>query len=419
MGFLDNIAEDAADLIGGEDTLLGGIASNLVGAAAAKLGFEKPSGSAPTSIEKTYNEYIQKKGKSKNLWYIDGKNWHKIFGHRFSIAHFEGDPSKSNSDIGQVLSSGPAGSKYGSSIGSQITSAISAGVGALLGDDPEEDKSPNVEFKHFTLPIPPQSMVIKPILPSRITPTIGGVVEETSEVKLWTISMSGTTGIAPSQTASSEPTFALIGKNYDRKTIAKTFREVLETTGLKSGKLADNENSTDNFSPENEVVSSVSAIVPDDPLSVLNGIAGAVSASTAGSINDSFLPSLPYHSSGVDESSNGFTEAQELQKFFFMYNGLKGRYPKGFALLFSNSKTDQTWRCVIKDFMLQQSAEHPNMFRYKIDMQCWGVGKVADYFKDDGFDKPYDRFGPGGDLTQVNLVSNTATIDILKKINNP
>lgn len=316
-----------------------------------------PSGTAATDAETLFNSYIEGAKVGRKLWYIDAQDWYKVFGYRFSIAYV--DPSKPNGNIDEALN-------------------INSG---------EENLGP-VSWKHFTLPIPPSQLVVKPVFPSRVTSTLGGVVEETSAVKFWMVSMAGTTGTSISR---------LKEDQHSRVKMASKFREAIETTGLLAGVSANINSAVSKFGGiADGLINAGQSLASGDIAGALGGVTG--------SLNNALLPPIPYNSSAVDNRANGFTEAQELQKFFFIYNALKGKHPKNFALMFTNFKTDQSWRCVIKDFSLQQSAENPYLYRYSISLQCWDVRASKDLFGSSSR-ASFDRFAPGGDLGPVNTLS--------------
>lgn len=340
------------------------------------------SGSAPNSAADSYMNFISKEGIGPKLWYTEGADWYKVFGYRFSIAYVEGN----NTDIETALS------QY-----KEAESAKSKGSGGPFSpenlfsksaSEGKKNKDNVVNFLHFTLPIPPQSLVVKPVIPSRVTATLGGVVEESSQVKFWITNMSGTTGTSVSR---------LEKDVISRNTMANKFREALETTGLFAGVVAQG----------NDIINKIGNIADG----ILEN--GFTPSGLTGVINDALTPSLPYSKSAVDNKTNGFVEAQELQKFFYIYSALKARYPKKYALMFTNFKTDQSFRCVVKDFQLLQSADSPYLFKYNISLQCWGVRASRGLFAGTDGVMPTDRFGPGGDLSPVNTITSDQTLDIL------
>ena len=302
--------------------------------------------SAPTTLEtKRDNDGI--------LWDIDGESWGKVFSHQFIIEETQ-DPED------------------------------------FVGPLPGITIPTTTTSYYFTLPIPPQSVSIEPILPGSVTPTIGGVVEEISAVSLWRISLSGTMGIAPSRDTDDM---------FDRKKTATVFRTRIATTGLLAG-LSASVQST---------LSKATAIAGNVENAIDQGFtAGAVT----GSLNDALLPPIPFSSSAVDGDSNGFTETQELQKFFYLYSYLKAQNPKKYNMFFANYKTNQKWQVQVKKYPIRQSAANPNLYRYDIQMIGWNCEQP-----DAALGKPVDRFGPKGDLASVNTVGLNA-IAGLKTISN-
>lgn len=246
---------------------------------------------------------------------------------------------------------------------------------------------------HFALPIPPQVLAIKPVSASAATATMGGVVEEVSPIKFWTINMTGTTGLAVTR-----------GDNDQelRENPAQKFRTVLSTSGIFDGVLGE----VQQFA--NKVGSLVDQGI-DIYESIQEGDYGSAFKASAGFLNTTLTPNLPYGSSSIDGDSNGFTEAQALQKFFYFYDALKAQSPKKYMLRFTNYKTNQSWRCQVRDFSLQQSAANPFLFRYSINLQCWDLISADSLEKGSSL---FDRFGAGGDLAGVNtaLSSNASNL---------
>lgn len=344
---------------------------------------ESRSGSAPNSAADSYVDFISSEGIGPKLWYTEGADWYKVFGYRFSIAYVNSDDTDIETALSQYKEAESSRSKgSGGPFSPENLLSKSASSGKI-----SEDKT--VEFLHFTLPIPPQSLVVKPVIPSRVTATLGGIVEESSQVKFWITNMSGTTGTSISR---------LEKDVISRNTMATKFRDALETTGLLAGAIP----------KVNDIVNKIGNIA--DGL-LENGFSPS---GLTGVLNDALTPSLPYSKSAVDNKSNGFVEAQELQKFFYIYSALKARYPKKFALMFTNFKTDQSFRCVVKDFQLLQSADSPFLFKYNISLQCWGVRTSRGLFAGTDGVMPTDRFGPGGDLSPVNTITSDQTIDIIQ-----
>lgn len=268
-----------------------------------------------------------------SLWKIDGENWDKVFAYRFVIVREKGEPIS------------------------------------------------------FVLPIPPQTMMIKPVLPNQVTPTFGGVTEENSAVKFWLMNMTGTMGTAVGRKINDEGT---------RENTAEKFREVMETTGLLAGTFSGTKQLL------GKVASIESAIIDENPI---------------GALNNAMLPSLPFSGSAVNAKSNGFKESKELEKFLYMYQTVKARDPNGYSLYFISHKTDQAWRVAVKDFQLQQNAQSPNLFRYSMSLQGWDCTNVQSVLTKTDVSRDYDRFGIGGDLAGVNTLDTISSLSKYKPQN--
>lgn len=248
----------------------------------------------------------------------------------------------------------------------------------------EDPNGGNVDAFYYTLPIPPQQVMFKQVSASMATPTIGGVVEETSPNTFWTIQLVGTTGIAVTRGDKSA--------EFQRTKISRQFRQSLSTTGLLAGLSAGINSVLGKVGTvADSVVGAVGALQDGDAASAIGDVVGAANAA--------LLPPIPYGGSGVDGENNGYTEAQELSKFLYMYSRVKAANPTDFGLRFKSFKDGQQWDCIVQDFTLQKSAQNPMLYRYQIVLKAWSVTGIQ-ATKSDSF----DRFGPGGDLKAVNTV---------------
>lgn len=298
------------------------------------LGFNV--GANVQAIEAEYANVFGAPEHSK-VWSIDGQRWDKVYSYRFIVKKTKEDGSKD---------------------------------GPLL---------------NFALPIPPQSMVIKPMIPSLATATFGGVVEEISPVKFWMINMAGTTGTGVSRDDAEQ-----------RRKQSERFRDSINTTGLLAG-----------LSAEANALAGTVGGVADEVIGIGTDIAAganpisALAGGVTGALNTALLPPLPYSGSGVNGKFNGFTEMHEMVKFFYFYQALKSRAPDKYELHFVNFKTDQSWRVVLKDIQVQRAASNPNLERYQITLKGWDVKNPKKI--DEALEaKDFDRFGPNGDLKEVN-----------------
>lgn len=230
----------------------------------------------------------------------------------------------------------------------------------------------------YTLPIPPSSIITKMITASQVTPTVGGVVEETSDNLFWVVQLRGTTGTAVTR------------GDKGRDEVAKKFRNKLETTGLLSG-IAANLQSLAN---------------------TVGGVADAItSGQVLGAVNNALLPPMPYSGSSVDGDSNGFTEIQELHKFLYVYSRLRAAFPNTYSLFYNDYKNGYRFRASVQDFTIDRSAANPNLYNYTIQLKCWAIQSVDSA----GLTKEaFDRFGPDGDLQTVNTIGASQYFKLFK-----
>lgn len=243
------------------------------------------------------------------------------------------------------------------------------------------DKESNDREMFYTLPIPPQALSIKMVTASQVTPTIGGVVEETSANVFWMITMQGTTGTGIGR----DPNDAV-----PMKELAGLFRRKMTATGETAGIFAQL------GSAASKIGGIVNAFSKD-----WSDVGGGISSLSAG-IQQTLLPNPPYFASAVREKFNGFKEIQELHRWLLVYSKVKGAYPNRFDLKFRMYKTNQEWMCAVQDFSIQQNAQNPHLYRYNIALKCWNVHNLE---AKSGNPKAKDRFGANGDLASVNILS--------------
>lgn len=276
------------------------------------------------------------------LWSIEGENWYKYFGYLFTIE--------------------------------------------MVNEN---------EKMNYMLPIPPSSYICKPIIPAQVTPSLGGIIEEVSDIKFFLISMEGTTGMAGGRSSDDK---------Y-REQLQKNFRDTITTTGLLSG----------TFAQATGVLNKVAGAA-DRVLDTVNNFSLENAAhNIKGAINDALTPPHPYGSSAIHNRHNGFTEAYTMKKFFYVYHILKNYSPKNYNLYFTNIKTDQSWRIIVKDFNMQQNAQNPFLIRYSMSLQAWDVNKANRTEKANEKRKAFDRFGIEGDLKEVNSVNVASVSSKIKK----
>lgn len=365
---------------------------------------------------------------------LNGQDWYKIFPYQFVlIDRTDNPPPVDYSDLvpppaNPQGSSGVLSSSINSgatnflgadldvtSVTSLETGAAAAGVGAAAdaenassvaamkdwqkAKDDYDSKAAAREEQNatrvvYTLPIPPDALNVKPLMASEATATMSGVVEETSPVVFWMITLSGTTGVAIGRNDGSE-------SFTDTTNAATIFRDNLSTTGLLAGlgaglgKLA---------ATVTDVGNSIGNLKTD----IGNGDVGSGVSDLGDIANAALLPKLPYFNSAVSEYGNGYLEMNLLHRFIVAYGDLKAERPSGTKLYFINHKDGQQFRVVVKDFQIQKSVNEPQLYRYKIVLKGWDLrdpGETAG--------PPIDRF-----KTDLSPVNTTTLTGMAKSMNN-
>lgn len=276
-------------------------------------------------------------------WEFSGDNWYQVFAYQFVVQE---DTPTTN-------------------------------ISTLLPDPSDTKKT-----FYYTLPIPPQAYTAEMVTASQASATLGGVVEETGSNVFWMIQMSGTTGTAITRRNGDETV---------RKETATVFRDKISTTGLLSAPMAGIQQAISKVGGVlSRLADSVEAANEGNVGGALGGLTSAAQAA--------LLPNVPYAGSAVNQDSNGFTEAMEMQRFFYAYSKAKEKNPN-LNLYFRNYKTGQQWRCIIQNPKFQQSVQEPMLIRYAITLKAWDVSPITNA------QKPFDRFGPNGDLKEVLTIS--------------
>ena len=285
---------------------------------------------------------------------------------------------------------------------------------------------------YYSLPIPPESLSYQMVSASQLTPTLGGVVEETSQNLFWQISLAGTTGIAISrayQNPKDNPEFSYDYANNpyaaeplfsSQKTIEgldepasqeANFRKI-----LKGGIFANTLNKLSN------IKDAVSGAI-DDPQSGMYGLLEGL-ASTNQRFNKSAVPTSITESrteitdiggisafqdvaSKANASTNGYVEIHILHNFLNAYSKLKEIYPEDVSLYFESQKDNMQWQVIVKGFGFQKSAAQPYLYKYNISLQGFDLKETGEF----GKRKVVDRFGPNGDLGNVSSFTLSGALE--------
>lgn len=234
----------------------------------------------------------------------------------------------------------------------------------------------NVRRYLYTLPIPPQAFQLSPVSTSSVTPTLGGVVEETSPTVFWDISMSGTMGVSASRSDITKP--------------ATVFRDVRTSSGPLSRLISNIEGAAQSITDAAQAVATFNQ-------------------DTLNAVNDQLQnTSQPFNRSAVSNvnPNNGYTETHLLHKFFLTYIRLKGLFPNRYKLYFRNTKDNQQWQVIFSSApRFEKSAGSPYKYNYAISLRGWSMTSVS---SQDRF--VVDRFSSNGDLYRVRPLISPALI---------
>jgi len=339
-GFGSLVGTAGSAIAGSIGSQAGGVVGSAIGGLSGLLPLEQLGLNAlpnPTnSLSAAYKQMFGA-GAYDALWEIDGKKWGESLPYRFTVKKNGAPPPEVTGGLGDQLS------QIASNIGQSFINAASSAIG--IATENQQD-----EFYHFCLPIPPQALSLKPIMASKVTPTLGGVVEEVSPVKLWQIQLSGTMGVGVARSGND-----IIA----RANAATQFRQTVTASGVNpalSAAIA----YLDNFS---NALNNVNEVLGGDLSSLAN----------SGNEDEPGAPALAYQRSAVNQSSNGFTETHELLKFLYMYSAMKAKSPDVYELYFENHKTNQAWRVAVQDISTNKNAQNPHLERYQIALIGWDV----------------------------------------------
>lgn len=237
-----------------------------------------------------------------------------------------------------------------------------------------EDIDERIEKEYvYALPMPPSAISVTMQAASQATPTLGGVVEETSKNTFWTISMNGTMGISPNRANE-------ISGVIDTTSPAKNFREVKKNLGLISGTL-------DKFATLGQfAVDTVSDFKNGENVEAMNKL---------------FTTTPIFSDSAVSKDSNGFYEMMLFHRFLFAYSAMKEQQPNKWALYFRHHKDSVEWRVTLQDFRFVKTSQSPYKHQYTLIFKGWDMTPLL------YTEKTQDRFAEGGDLNGLKTFTIT------------
>jgi len=283
----------------------------------------------------------------------------------------------------------------------------------------QEEKVEKTEKCYYSLPIPPESLSYQMIPASQLTPTLGGVVEETSANVFWQIALSGTTGISIGrQYYNVNDSFALYKDGLNKPAIKEeNFRAV-----LKGGIFANNFNNIKNLYD-----AGVDVFDSDTRTDAAFGLLEELATTSqrfkrSGVIVDTIDTDLPgaflrkaSRMLGIDprtvgavDATNGYVEIHLFHNFLNVYSKIKEENPDTTKLYFESQKDNMQWQVAIKNFAFQKNANQPYLYKYNIVLQGFNLLPAG---TDEQRKKLVtSRFGDEGDLASINSITITGAI---------
>lgn len=241
----------------------------------------------------------------------------------------------------------------------------------------------------YALPIPPESLTLSMVSTSNLTPTIGGVVEETSETVFWQVNLTGTTGISPSRQVTDKVVSGTEG-----------FRQSFNTGGILGKLVGSFLGGFNSLAQRTDTLFSIGKNFgpgSDTEPAAFNKLSGAIEnqpAFSRSAIN------------GDPLKSNGYTEIHQLHMFLNIYAKLKDSEQSRYRLYFKNNKDNIRWGAIVKSFSIQKSVNQPFLYKYSISLQCFEMQDATL----SGRTPAVDRFGKDGDLATANSLTATGAI---------
>lgn len=217
----------------------------------------------------------------------------------------------------------------------------------------------------FYLPISPQNIQVVTNFATNIVSTLYGVVEEHSAVKFYDITISGTTGIAP--------TFVDEKQNQASNPIGNALNSL---TGNSS--QPDSYRSSGRSAFDNSPLLDLGGFLPE-VTNVVNQVADFVSEA------DNLLNGGVKDTTGIDPTKSGYAAFHNFYRFLLKYKkdaagiGAAGNQQRisNTALQFLNYKDGIKYDCAIQTFTLTRSAENPFLYNYSIKMRCYNLRNVS------------------------------------------
>jgi hypothetical protein len=214
-------------------------------------------------------------------------------------------------------------------------------------------------FYEFWLPINPSNLTITTRFPNTITPTLYGVSIERSEVKIYNINISGTTGIAPRNTVINNGKPAVVAKDYE-----------------KGGMVDSNGRKTAQVSALTDVTKGLQEL---DPTGLVKNAVAPIADGIKNLTNSVFGEAAK---SGFKNEQSGYVAFHNLYLYLWTYqkyaasrvdSKIAGDLQKS-ELIFLNYKDNNRYNVAPQSFSLIRSAESPYLYNYSIELTGYFLG---------------------------------------------
>lgn len=265
---------------------------------------------------------------------------------------------------------------------------------------------------YYSLPIPPESLSYQMVAASQLIPTLGGIVEETSENVFWQIALSGTTGIAigriynpPDKTDSAETVDEMASSEANFRNILKG--GIFSNTFNKLTNISDSiQGAIDN--PQSGIYGLLEGLASTNQRYNKSAVRNNISQSNASVTEVAGISAFQnILSTTKNASTNGYVEIHLLHNFLNAYSKLKELSPTTTNLFFESQKDNMQWQVAVKNFVFQKNAAQPYLYKYNIILQGFNLKQPGDF----GVRKNIDRFGPNGDLGEVSSFTISGALE--------
>jgi hypothetical protein len=296
---------------------------------------------------------------------IDGKRWNKQYPYSLKI-HGLPEPEKSDGSLMGTINAlkSPGGlAKFGKS----MMKSVGDSIAGQFGLDVRTNKEKDMELNEVILPIAPSNISISTPVASNLTVTLGGILEEHNGAPLRTITISGTTGVAPVRPDNYGNKGGLqnaLNKNIITKVASDIFSSTI--------KQADNFLGGPTDKRKNQIVD----------LDLINGSGSPIS--------------------GTGVYGTGYYHFHKLVNFLDRYLILKKQksYGRNY-LLFKMTKDQMFYKCSLRSFNFQKRSGTLE-YDYTIVLTAW------DYSEEEGIPP---------DTSRLNILGRAgATADRLKNL---